>query len=73
MTMTAPSLPNRSLVLAVAVSVAMVVVHSSAVTGMQIFVKTPSNKVITLEVEPSDSIDNVKQKVQDRDAILPDR
>jgi len=33
--------------------------------GMQIFVKTLTGKTITLEVEPSDSIDNVKQKIQD--------
>ncbi len=31
--------------------------------AMQIFVRTPTGKTITLEVEPSDSIDNVKQKI----------
>jgi ubiquitin len=31
---------------------------------MQIFVKTLTGKTITLEVEPSDTIDNVKQKIQ---------
>ena len=30
---------------------------------MQIFVKTLTGKTITLEVDPSDSIDNVKQKL----------
>ena len=33
---------------------------------MQIFVKTLTGKTITLDVEPSDTIDNVKQKIQDR-------
>ena len=32
---------------------------------MQIFVKTLTGKTITLEVEPCDSIDNIKQKIQD--------
>ena len=35
--------------------------------GMQIFVKTLTGKTITLEVEASDSIDNVKQKIQDKE------
>lgn len=31
---------------------------------MQIFVKTLTGKTITLEVESSDTIDNVKSKIQ---------
>lgn len=34
---------------------------------MQIFVKTLTGKTITLEVEPNDTIENVKAKIQDKE------
>lgn len=60
---------NKKLMTSICLILTLCLVSLTPAYAMQIFVKTLSGKHITLEVEPTDRIEDVKEKIEDKEGI----
>lgn len=62
-------LPISKVILTIIIAFFILILSPSDAYAMQIFVKMPSDKHITLEVEPTDRIEDVRLKIYDKEGI----